>query len=158
MIPLIQRVTVDEKKWLDNDEMLDCITVSQSMPGVIAVNAATYIGKRTGGTAGAVAATLGVVLPSFVIIAAVVGILGNIEDNKYVEGAFRGIKAAICGLIAVACIRLGKQSFTDWFGWALGIGAFVLVVFVKLTAVWVVIGGAVLGIIYTMAERHGDRS
>ena len=73
--------------------MIDCIAVCQSLPGVIAINVATYIGFKTGRTAGAVVATLGVILPSFCAIMIVVEVLRGIGDNEYVSGALAGFKA-----------------------------------------------------------------
>lgn len=158
MVPIIERVICDEKKWLSKDEMLDCIAVSQSMPGVIAVNAATYVGKRRGQLPGAVAATLGVIVPSFVIICLIVVFLGRLAGNPHMEGAMKGIKAAICGLIAVTCIRLGKQAFHGWFPWAMGIGAFILIVVFKVTVVWIIAGSAVLGILYKVWMKNRGES
>ena len=68
MVPLIQGIVVDEKHWMTEEEAVDCIAVSQGLPGVIAINMATYIGHQKKGIPGAVTATLGVILPSFIII------------------------------------------------------------------------------------------
>ena len=76
MIPQIQQVVVKDKGWLSEEEMVDCIAVSQSMPGVIAINSATYIGRKTNGFSGAAAATTGVIAPSFLIIILIVSFLG----------------------------------------------------------------------------------
>ena len=154
MIPILQRIAVDEKKWIDEKEMLDCIAISQAIPGVIAVNMATYIGKRRQGFIGSVAATLGVVLPSFIIISLIVTFLERYTDNEYVQGAFRGIKAALCGMIAFTCIKLGKESLKDGLGWALAAGTFLLIVFFQLSAIWTIVAGAALGIIVTLVERR----
>ena len=123
MIPQIQQLVVQDKKWMDEDEMLDCIAISQSMPGVIAINSATYIGKRIRGVKGSLAATLGVVMPSFIIIILAVTVLGAIGENKYILGAFVGVKAAVCGLILVTAVRLAKQSLNSVFQWVLAIAA-----------------------------------
>ena len=105
MIPQLQQIVVD-KKWLEEDEMIDCIAISQALPGIIAINAATYIGMKVRGFRGAMSATLGVILPSFVIIIAVVTLLDSIGENTYIQGAFIGIKAAVCGLILVTVVLL----------------------------------------------------
>jgi len=93
MLPLIQHTVVDKKGWLTEDGMADCIAVSQSLPGVIAINAATYVGKSRKGFAGALAASFGVILPSFIIIICAVIFLGTVGPNQYVEGAFTGIRS-----------------------------------------------------------------
>ncbi|MBQ2063391.1 MAG: chromate transporter [Firmicutes bacterium] len=161
MIPLLDRIAVREKKWFDEEEMMECIAVSQSLPGVVAVNMATYVGKRKGGFAGALLATLGVILPSFLIILAIANILLRVGDNPYLAGAFTGIKAAVCGLILATVIRLGKNNLKDAFGWIIALAAFVLIVFLQVNVVWVILGAAVLGIAWTLVrkthpEKGGD--
>ncbi|MFR4798288.1 MAG: chromate transporter, partial [Lentihominibacter sp.] len=148
MIPQIQQVVVKDKKWLKEEDMLDCIAVSQSMPGVIAINSATYIGNRMKGVKGALAATIGVVAPSFIIIILAVTFLGAIGENKYILGAFTGVKAAVCGLIAVTAVRLAKQSLVSVFQWILAVISFVAIGVFGITAIWAIIAGAAAGIIY----------
>ena len=153
MIPLLDRIAVREKKWFDEEEMMECIAVSQSLPGVVAVNMATYVGKRKGGFAGALLATLGVILPSFLIILAIANILLRVGDNPYLAGAFTGIKAAICGMILATVIRLGKNNLKDAFGWIIALAAFVLIVFLQVNVVWVILGAAVLGIAWMLVQK-----
>ena len=109
MIPQIQQVATEEKGWLTEDEMLDCIAMGQSLPGVIAINIGTYVGYRQRGLAGALAATVGVVLPAFLSILILVAVLGAIGDNPWIAGAFTGIKAAVCGLLIVTSVKLLLQ-------------------------------------------------
>ncbi len=153
MIPQIQQVAVKDKKWMSEEEMIDCIALCQSLPGVIAINSATYIGRRVGGIKGSVSATLGVVMPSFIIIILVVTFLGAIGDNKYITGAFTGIKAAVSGLIAVTTVKLGRQSLSSPFQWILAAAAFIAIAAFGITALWAVLGGALAGIIYTAAKK-----
>ena len=152
MIPQIQQVVVEDKKWISEEDMLDCIAVGQSLPGVVAINSATYIGNRMYGIKGALAATLGVVAPSFIIIIVVVSFLGAIGENSYILGAFTGIKAAVCGLIIVTAVKLAKQSLTNVFQWILAAAAFAAIAAFGITAVWAVLAGAVLGIIYNSVK------
>ena len=152
MIPQMQQIAVEEHHWLTDEEVLDCIAVSQSLPGIIAINMATYIGRKLHGFKGAVTATVGVVLPSFIIITLAVLVLGAIGDNKWVEGAFVGVKAAVCGLIFVSACRLGKQILRTPFQWIMMIAAFAAIGFFGVNAVWVILGAAVIGIIYSSAR------
>lgn len=148
MIPQLQQIFVKDKGWLTEEDMVDCIAVSQALPGVIAINSATYIGLRRKGVLGAVAATLGVVTPSFAIIVLAVSFLGFIGENSYIQGAFTGIKAAVCGLILVTVVRLGKQILKSAFQWILAILSLVAIGVFGVTVIWVIIAGAVLGILY----------
>lgn len=148
MIPLLTRIAVEEKKWFDEEEMMDCLAVSQSVPGVVAVNMATYVGKRKGGLPGALLATLGVILPSFLIILLIANILLMVGDNPYVTGAFTGIKAGVAGMILATVVRLAKKNLKDAFGWILALAAFVLIAFLSVSAVWVILGAAVCGVVW----------
>ncbi len=153
MLPVIQREVVENKKWLDEEEMLDCIALSQALPGVIGVSCGTYIGKRLYGLRGAIVATLGVVLPSILCIIAVVYILDAVEGNPYVDGALTGVKAAVTGSILVTVWRMGKQAVKDVFGWAVAITAFVMIAVFKLNAVWAVVFATAAGLISAYAGR-----
>jgi len=145
MLPLIQHTIVDKKGWLTEEKMADCIAISQSLPGVIAINAATYVGKTRKGFAGALAASFGVILPSFIIIICAVIFLGTVGPNPYVEGAFTGIKAASCGLIVYAAYRQGRQVIKGKYGIFIAAASFALVVFFGISAVWPIILGGALG-------------
>lgn len=148
MLPLIQRKVVDKKKWLSEAEMLDCIAIAQSLPGVLAINTATYVGNRKAGFFGALAATLGVILPSFIIIISLVLLLGVIGENTYIDGAFTGIKAAASGLILYSAIKLGKGAVKGWFAWILVIVSFTIIAAFNVSAILVILGGAFVGTIY----------
>lgn len=153
MLPLIQQLVVD-KGWLDEEEAVDCIAVSQALPGVVAINAATYIGKKTCGTAGAIVATLGVIMPSFIIIIIMVTLLGTITENTAVKGAFQGVKAAVCGLVVISAVRLGKKVLNEPITWCLAIAAFIAVVLFDITAFWGIIAGGAAGIIYRLIWKN----
>ena len=115
MVPLLQDKMCKEYGWMTEDEVVDCLAVSQGLPGVIAINMATYTGYFMKGLKGALAATLGMVLPSFIIIILVVCVLEGFNENPYVQGALTGINAASAGLILWAAIKLGKQVLKSAF-------------------------------------------
>lgn len=161
MIPLIQDIVVNQKKWMSEEEAIDCIAVSQGLPGVIAINMATYIGQYKKGFFGAVISTIGVILPSFIIIILVVEVLHGIGNNQYVTGALAGIKAAATGLIAFSAYRVGRQVLTGPFQWLLGIAAFIAIAYFGIGAMWAIFAGILLGLLYTFikdrrAKKGGD--
>ena len=169
MIPQIQHVATVEKGWLDDEEMLDCIAMGQSLPGVIAVNIGTYVGYKKRGLAGAIAATFGVVLPAFASILILVALLSVIGDNRFVAGAFMGIKAAVCGLLIVTSIKLlmqmcrgpkgepAKRSRVA-FTVVMSLASLIAVGFFGITAVLVILAGIVIGIVYyRLAELSGSK-
>lgn len=157
MLPVIQREVVENKKWLDEDEMLECVALSQALPGVIGVSCGTYIGKKLYGFKGAVSATLGVVLPSIICIIAVVYILDAVEGNPYVDGALTGVKAAVTGSILVTVWKMGKQVIKDAFGWFVAIAAFVMIAVFKWNAVWAVVFAIAAGLIAVFAGRNSGK-
>ena len=109
MIANIREVVVDKKQWLDEDELLQVITVAESTPGPIAINLATYVGFKKQGFWGSLCATLGVVLPSLIIIYAISLFLEPFMSNKYVAYAFVGIQCAVAFLILKAGMNMLKK-------------------------------------------------
>ena len=110
MLPLIQEQAT-AKGWVDPQSIIDFIAVSESTPGPFAVNMSTYVGSEVGGVFGAVCATLGVVLPSFVIILVVAKCYDKFKNSKVVQGCMTGLKPAVVGLIAGAILTVAKTVF-----------------------------------------------
>ena len=159
MLPLIRKAIVEEKKWLTGDEMVDCLAISQSLPGMLAVNAAIYIGYRKKALAGSIAAVLGVVLPAFVSIIVILLLLGSIENNSYVLGAFEGIKAASAALIAVTAYKMGKQILKARLDFFIAGTSFLIIVFAGINAAWTIVFGGLAGLFaYLYHKRKGGAS
>jgi len=110
MIPMM-RETILHYNWLTDSEIINFIAVSESTPGPFAVNMATYVGTEVGGFFGAVCATAGVVLPSFIIILIVARCYLAFKENKYVKGAMNGLRPTVVALIASAVISIGASVF-----------------------------------------------
>ncbi len=110
MIPLIQQEVINHR-WLDTEELIDFIAISESTPGPLAVNVSTFVGMQTAGILGALCATLGVVLPSFVIILIVAKVFEKFQRSKIVNGAMVGLKGSVVGLIGAALITTGISVF-----------------------------------------------
>lgn len=110
MLPLIQEEVLT-RGWIENADLINFIAVSESTPGPFAINMATYIGNEMGGIIGAVFATLGVVLPSFIIILLVAKFFEKFKTNKIVSGCMSGLKPAVIGLIGAAVISIGETVF-----------------------------------------------
>ena len=110
MIPLIQEEILG-KGWLKNSELINFIAVSESTPGPFAINIATYVGSELAGVLGSVAATLGVVLPSYIIIPLVAKFYLKFKTNRYIAGAMTGLRPAAIALIMSAVVTMGKEVF-----------------------------------------------
>lgn len=110
MLPLIQQQVIAHG-WLSQESLVNFIAVSESTPGPFAVNVSTYVGMETGGIFGALCATMGVVLPSFVIILIVARFYEKFKTNRIVSGCMSGLKPAVIGLIGSALVSTGKLVF-----------------------------------------------
>lgn len=150
MIPIIRNDVVDHQKWLSEEELLEILAIAESTPGPIAVNVATYTGYKIKGFWGSVLATLGVVLPSFIIIFGISILYNYVKDNPYIAAAFMGIKAAVALLILTAGLRMLKKMKKTWYS----IPVFILImsaliVFdlfaLNFSSVFLILGGAALG-------------
>ena len=150
MIPLIQRETVDNKKWISDKDILDIVAIAESTPGPIAINAATFIGYRVGGFLGAMAATVGVVLPSFAIIAAISYVLAAFQNVVWIQYAFNGIRAGVLALIVKALWSMYKQSPKGVFSYLIMFGAFAVTAFLPVNVVFVILFCAAAGIVQTL--------
>ncbi len=108
MIPLIQREVIERRKWIDEQDFLEMLVLAQSTPGPIAVNTAVFVGYKTAGVAGAVMASLGTVMPSFMAILMLALFFAEVRDNRYVDAAFRAMRPAVVALIVAPLIGLVK--------------------------------------------------
>ena len=110
MIPLIQGEVVDKKHWIEEEEFLNMLALAQSAPGVMAVNAAIFIGYKMRGWKGVVATTLGSILPSFVIILLLATVFIHYRTLPQVEAVFKGIRPAVVALIAAPLYKMAKSA------------------------------------------------
>ena len=113
MLPMLQKEVVESRGWATEEELMDYYAIGQCTPGVIAVNTATFIGRKIKGDLGGVVATLGVVSPSVVIISLIAAFLRNFADLPAVKNAFAGIRVCVCVLIFNAVLKLWKKSVVD---------------------------------------------
>lgn len=146
MIPLIQNEIVKKRGWIAEDEMPGIIAISESTPGPIAVNAATFVGYRVCGVSGAFFATLGVVVPSFAVIAAISCALRAFEDAAAVRYAFFGIRAGVLALIVGAFASMLKQCPRNAFSFTVAAAAFALVALAGVSPIYVIAGSAAAGL------------
>lgn len=148
MLPIIEREVVKNKKWVEPEEFVDVLAICQSAPGAIAVNSAVFIGYKTGGVLGSLAALLGTALPSFLIILIIAMFFLSFNDNPYVQAAFKGIRPAVFSLILAAVIKLGKSAKINLKNIYIPIIVFVLVVVLKFHPISIVVLAATGGILY----------
>ena len=153
MIPLIEQEVVEKKQWIKGEDVIDIIAISESTPGVLAVNCATYIGYRIGGFFGSLLATLGVVLPSFFIILAISLFLNAFQENQFIQNFLIGVKAGVVVLLFKAVVKLGKAIKKDIFGYVLAILGFIISVLFDIPVILMLLSGAFIGIIYGVIRK-----
>ncbi len=153
MIPLIQREISEKHGWITDEDILDIIAIAESTPGPIAINAATFVGFKTCGFWGAFFATLGVVLPSFVIIYIISGILREFQNIKAVQYAFYGIRAGVLALIVKALATMYKKCPKNIVSYIVAGFAFIAVAIFDVNVLYVIIGCAAIGLISSFAAK-----
>lgn len=157
MIPVI-RAEMSRRGWISEDELPDIVALSQSAPGVMAVNISIFAGYRLRGIRGSIAATLGSITPSFVIILLIAMFFNAFKDNPWVVRAFKGIRPVVVSLIAVPMVDMARKSCTTWWKWLLAVAALLLVAFLGVSPVWILLCVLVLGFGVTyLKERKWKR-
>ena len=109
MIPLIQKEAVEKRKWIEDKDILDIIAIAESTPGPISINASTYIGYKVGGFLGALFSTLGLVIPSFIIIYLISLFYKTFIEISFIRSIFKGLSVGVIALLIFAFIKLKKQ-------------------------------------------------
>ena len=142
MLPMLQKEVVNGRHWATDEELMDYYAIGQCTPGIIAVNTATFVGYKNRGIPGAIAATLGVIAPSLVIIMIIAAFISNFIELSFVSSAFAGIRACVCVLIGSAVVKLAKKSLVDKGAIAIAAVVFVLALFTSVSpALLVVVAG-----------------
>jgi len=148
MIPLIEREVVEGKKWISSEDVLDMLAIAESTPGPLAVNSATFVGYRMAGVLGSAFATIGLAIPSVVIICIISLFLTEFQENVWFQHVFRGIRSGVLVLMVNAVIKFAKKCPRKITTYVLLTAAFVLATFTAIDIAFVLLGAGVLGIIY----------
>ena len=155
MIPLIQKEVVDNKKWVTDDDILEIIAIAESTPGPIAINSATFIGFKTCGFWGSFCATVGVVLPSFVIIMIIAFLLSGFAEITAVKYAFFGIRAGVLALLLKSFWGMFKKCPKNVVAYSIASAAFVASI-LSLNTLIIIISAAVVGLVSSFIASKGE--
>ena len=149
IVPLMRKRFVEDLHWIDEQEMLDLISVSQSSPGPIAVNASLMVGYHMGGIPGALISTFGTVLPPMVIISAISFFYQQFRDNAYVSAVMRGMQAGVAAVICNVVIDMGHAVLKNrsLLSICLMLSVFAAVYFFKVNVIFVILVCALIGLI-----------
>ena len=154
MIPLIQHEVIHRRRWIEERDFLDLLTLAQTAPGPIALNTAVFVGYKRRGYLGALSAIMGVIVPSFLVILFVAIFFASIRDNAYVDAAFKGMRPAVVALIVAPIIGLTKGM--RWWLVAVALAVALVVWYFGISPVWFLIAGAVMGAC-VVAWRGGEQ-
>lgn len=147
MLPMIQEEIVNKRNWATEEEIINYYAIGQCTPGIIAVNTATFIGHKRKGIPGAIAATLGFVAPSLIIISIIAKFFKEFGDYEIVQHAFNGIQVVVVALITITVANMFKQSVRDNYARILFILAFIIIGIFKLSPIIVVVTSSLFGIL-----------
>ena len=157
MIAIFDKELGERKQWIDREELLDYLAISQITPGVIAVNVATFVGRKKGGVIGAIFGTLGVVTPSLIIITIIAALFTNFASNEYVMHAFSGIRICACVLIINATIRFVKQTVVDVLTLVTFVCVFLVAAFTRISTVYIVLFIILVSIVFTIIKGTKEK-
>lgn len=158
MIPIIQKEIVDKRKWMDEEKFIDALAVTQASPGPIAVNTSIYVGYELKGIAGAIVATIGTVLPSFLIILLVSYFFEMIRDNMIVAKMFKGIAPVIVALISSAVYKMLKTTGINIVNISLAIITAFLITFLNISPIYILLVGGIGYIILKKTVKKDDKA
>ncbi len=154
MVPVISEEVAHKKKWITDDDILEIVAIAESTPGPIAINTATFVGWRTGGFAGAAVATFGTVLPSFLIIFTISGILDLFQDLKPLQYAFFGIRAGVLALLVKALWTMYKKCPKGAVSYIVMAGSFIAAAILKVDMILIIVCCAAFGIISSLVLKR----
>lgn len=154
MIPIIQKEVVDKNKWIEEEDFLDVLAISQSAPGILAVNISIFLGYRLKGIRGSIVATLGSTLPSFLIILLIAMFFTGYQDNPTIISIFKGIRPVVVALIAAPMINMARKAKLNIYTGALATATALLIVFLKVSPLYILLAVGVIFISMTAGRRR----
>lgn len=147
MLPLIEEEIIEVHNWITHTEFIDIIAISEMTPGPIAVNSATFLGYKVAGVLGSAFSTLGVILPSFIVMSIIFHFVYKFKNSPYIDWVFKGIRPVVLGLIASAAVSVAKSTFIDIKSVIIAIFLFYIVTFKKFNPILAIVVAGVLGVI-----------
>ena len=152
MLPILQREVVENKGWATEEELADWFAIGQCTPGVIAVNTATFAGRKVKGNIGGIVATLGIVFPSLVIITIIAAFIQQFAHLAVVQHAFAGIRIAVCALVLQSVWKMAKKGVVDIPTGVILVVTFAAVAFFGVSPVLMVVIAAAAGILINVVR------
>lgn len=147
MIPLIQKEVVDRRKWINTNEFIDYLAISQSAPGILAINISIFVGNKVKGRSGSIVAALGSALPSFIMILLIAMFFNSFKDNETIEKIFKGVRPAAVALILAPLVGMIKSCKLNIYTSLIPIISTLIIILTPVSPALIIIIGAIYGII-----------
>jgi len=157
MLPLIER-EMERRDWIKGKDMEDLVVLAQSAPGIFAVNIAIFTGNKLAGAKGSIVATLGAVLPSFVIILLVAMFFVNFRDNPVIGKIFHGVRPVAVALILVPAVSIARSGCKNWWTILIAVATLFGVAFLKVSPIWIILTVIACSVsISLLTQKKGGR-
>ena len=153
MVPIMEKEIVDRKGWLTREEFMDILIVAQSTPGLFAINMASHIGNKARGVLGGVIGSLGVALPSIVVILLIAMFFRTFKDNVYIEKIFMGIRPAVVALIAAPCFSMARTAKISIYNLWIPVVACILITAFGVSPIWIILVAGLAGYVWGLIRK-----
>ena len=154
MLPMLQKELVESKKWLTDEEILNYFAIGQCTPGIIAVNVATFCGYKRAGLLGAIAATVGIVCPSWLVITLIAGSISHFSEIEWLQRAMKGVYIAVAALLTRAVFTFGKKIITDGITAVIALAAFLAMTVWNVSGILIVLAAGFIGFCAQMMRNR----
>jgi chromate transporter len=155
MLPMLEKELSEKRNWVNEEELLDYYAIGQSTPGIIAINTATFVGYKTAGIPGALAATMGMITPSLIIIILIASFLDHFNEQPLVQKALKGVNIAVAVLLISAVWKFAQKTVKNIWAGLLCLTAFIAVGFTVISPIPIVISAALCGVLaFFIQGRH----
>lgn len=157
MMPMMQKELIDKHKWMTEEDLLTYYAIGQSTPGIVAVNVATFVGYKQLGILGGIFATIGIILPSLIIITILASLINTIEDIPLVQKALKGINVAVACLLTKVAFNFSKKTVVNIFSFFIMIFSFICVFIFNIPSFYIIIFAILIGIIIHFVKLKGGK-
>ena len=153
MMPMFQKELIEKRHWITDEELLDYYAIGQSTPGIVAINVSTFIGYKQMGIIGGIFATMGMVLPSLVIIMVIARIIDSIDEFPLVQKALQGVNVAVAALLTKVSFTFARKTVKNLFSFAVAFLAFFLMYFLKVQSFFIMAGTILFGLVIYFVQN-----
>ena len=150
MVPILKAEVVERRKWIETDDFMDALAIGNALPGPIVTKMAAAIGYRKSGWCGAMAALLGIILPSALILLILMGFVALVKDNPTVSSMLKGLRPVVVAMLAYAAWDMAPNALKGYATWIIGLIALALMIFSPIHPALIIVAGAIVGVLFKL--------